>query len=514
MADTNPGKLQLPQMPQSYWRESVKLPSYPKLEKDIEVDVVIIGGGITGISTAYLLSKQGLRIAILEADVILNGTTGHTTAKITAQHDLIYDEFIGTLGEENARLYYEANRDALQFVKQTVSEHRIECDFSEEDAYVYAQWDSTAEKVHKEAAAYAKLGIDGGFVDKIPLAVPSVGAVIMRNQAKFNPLQYLTALLPIITAADGVIYERTTAIDVEEGATPVVITREGWRVKAGQVVVCSHFPFIDRHGLYFARLHAERSYVLAATMKDSYPGGMYLSADNPKRSIRSVGTAAGEQLILIGGENHKTGQGICTIDYYESLLGFAMRQFKVESFPYRWSAQDLITLDKVPYIGPITSGMPNIFIATGYAKWGMSNSTAAAMIISDTIAGRDNPYRELYSPQRFHPNPSIKNAITQNFDVAKQLISGKLENVNKKAEQLQPGEGAVVTLNGKRAGAYLDDQGKLHLVDTTCTHMGCEVEWNNGDRSWDCPCHGSRFNYEGEVMEGPAKQPLTKLSGE
>ncbi|UVI27484.1 FAD-dependent oxidoreductase [Paenibacillus spongiae] len=514
MSDTKPGSLQLPQMPQSYWRVSAPLPSFPKLEKDTEVDAVIIGGGITGITTAYLLTKQGLRIALLEADVILNGTTGHTTAKITAQHDLIYDELIGTIGEERAKQYYEANRDALSFIKQMIQDHRIECDFSEEDAYIYAQRESSAEKLHKEAAAYEKLGIDGGFVDKIPLAVPSAGAVKMPHQARFNPLQYIVSLLPHITNAGGAIYEHTTAVEVDEGTAPVVITREGWRVKAKHVVACSHFPFVDRHGLYFARLHAERAYVLAAKVQESYPGGMYLSADNPKRSIRSVTSTDGEQLLLIGGENHKTGQGICTIDYYESLLGFAAQHFKVESIPYRWSAQDLITLDKVPYIGPITSGLPNIYIATGFAKWGMCHSTVAAMLLSDTIAGRENPYRDLYSPQRFHPNPSIKNAITQNFDVAKQLITGKLENVNKQAGVLQPGEGAVVTYNGKRAGAYRDDAGTLHIVDTTCTHMGCEVEWNDGERSWDCPCHGSRFNYEGDVMEGPANQPLRKLGGE
>ncbi|MBW7454279.1 FAD-dependent oxidoreductase [Paenibacillus sepulcri] len=516
MLITNQPLRELPQLPESYWRHSIQLPDYPRLEEDTSTDTVVIGGGIAGITTAYRLAEAGVNVVLLEADSLLGGTTGHTTAKLTAQHDLIYAQLIKDLGEEQARLYYEANRDALDFVRHTIKSLDIDCGYSEQDAYLYAQTVDTLTKLHDEAEAYAKLDIPGGYIDKIPLDVPTHGAIVMHNQAQFHPLQYLSALLPRITEAGGRIYEHTTAVDVENGEEPVVITKDGHRVKASHVVVCSHYPFIDRHGFYFARLHAQRSYVLGVRMADEepFPEGMYLSADDPKRSIRTASTMNGEKLVLIGGENHKTGQGLCTIQYYEALRDYAVRHFNVASIPYRWSAQDLLTLDKVPYVGAVTSGMPNVQLASGFGKWGMTGGTAAAMMLSDSIVGRGNPYLELYTPQRFHARASMKNVISENANVAKYLIAGKLEMVHKHVEELPQGEGGVVSFNGKRAGAYKDPDGILHLVDTTCTHMGCELDWNNGDQSWDCPCHGSRFSYDGEVIEGPATKALKKLGSD
>ncbi|MNI50455.1 Cytochrome b6-f complex iron-sulfur subunit 1 [compost metagenome] len=237
---------------------------------------------------------------------------------------------------------------------------------------------------------------------------------------------------------------------------------------------------------------------------------MYLSAESPKRSLRSV-TIDQVPHVLIGGEGHKTGQGICTMQHYENLELFAEDHFGVQKIPYRWSAQDLITLDKMPYIGPITSRHPNILVATGYRKWGMTNGTAAALLLKDLIMDKDNPYSEVYTPQRFNADPGIKHLLTDNADVAVHFVVGKYEIVMKKPEELVNEEGSVVSVNGKRAGAYRDAEGKLHVVDTTCTHMGCEVEWNHGDLSWDCPCHGSRFNIDGKVLEGPAKEPLALI---
>jgi Rieske Fe-S protein len=237
---------------------------------------------------------------------------------------------------------------------------------------------------------------------------------------------------------------------------------------------------------------------------------MYLSADNPKRSIRYA-TINDQKLILIGGESHKTGQGVPTIQHYKTLQSFASEVFTVTSIPYRWSAQDLTTLDKVPYIGNMTTNTPNIYVATGYRKWGMTNGTFAGLLLTDLIMNRENRYRDLYTPSRFYTDPSVKHFITQNLDVAKHLVEGKIEVVVRTPEDLANGEGAVVIVNGKRAGAYKDENGTLSIVDTTCTHMGCEVEWNSGDRTWDCPCHGSRFSIHGDVIEGPAKQSLNKI---
>ncbi|MEH7383482.1 FAD-dependent oxidoreductase [Bacillus sp. JJ1533] len=497
----------LPKTPEPLWRVDVDIPQFPPLKEDLEVDVVIVGGGIAGLTSAYVLVNEGLKVAVLEADRLLNGTTGHTTAKVTAQHDLIYDEFITNFGKTTARLYYEANTDAKKFIQQTVEEHQIDCDFKEQDAYVYSTTDEYAQKIEKEAEAYKKIGIDGGIVDSIPFKIDIKNAIVMKNQAQFHPVKYLSHLIKIITEKGGQIFEDTVAVNVETGEKPTVLTRDGNRVTGGFVLACSHFPFYEGTGFYSTRLKASRSYIVAVKAKENYPGGMYLSADQPTRSLRSA-SKNGEDYILIAGGNHQTGERTETKEEYNSLGTFGEKVFNVEDIQYRWSAQDLQTLDKIPYIGELTTGEPNILVATGFRKWGMTNSTAAALLFRDIILKRNNPYRDLYSPARFYAHPSLKNFFVNNAKVVKHLIQGKMEIPQKNVADIPNGEGAVISIDGHRKGAYKDENGKLYVVDTTCTHVGCEVHWNNGEKSWDCPCHGSRFSYTGEVLEGPAEKPL------
>lgn len=499
----------LPDVTKSYWRDSIKLPEFSGLEKDLQVDVCIVGGGITGITSAYLLADEGLKVAILEADQVLGGTTGHTTAKITAQHDLIYDELITNMGKSKARLYYEANMEALKFIKNTVETLNIDCEFKEQDAYIYSTTDEYEEKIKKEVQAYEKLRIDGGLVEKLPFDLEIRNAAVMRNQAQFHPLKYLAHLVEEITKKGVQIFGNTTAVNIETGENPTVLTSKDYRVTAKFVLACSHFPFYEGTGLYSTRMYADRAYVIAAKPKKPFPGGMYISADKPTRSVRSV-TINGEDMVLLVGDSHKTGQGVDTKKHFAALEAFGQSVFGLEDIPYRWSAQDLTTLDKVPYIGEITSGQPNILIATGYRKWGMSNGTAAALLLKDLVLGKKNNYQSLYTPSRFYATPSIKNFLVQNVNVAGHLIKGKLEMSHTDPDTLAKDEGAVIRINGERKGAYRDPAGQLHIVDTTCTHVGCEVEWNGGERSWDCPCHGSRFTYTGDVIEGPAEKPLQK----
>lgn len=499
----------LPDITKSFWRDSASVPTFPRLEKDLQVDVCIVGGGITGITSAYLLAKEGLKVVILEADQLLGGTTGHTTAKITAQHDLIYDELITNMGKSKARLYYEANMEALSFIKHTIDTLQIDCEFTEQDAYIYSTTAEYEEKIIKEARAYKLLGIDGGLADKLPFDLPIKNAAIMRKQAQFHPLEYLRHLAEKITEYGGQIYGNTTAVNIETGENPTVLTKNDVRVSAKHILICSHFPFYEGLGLYSTRMYADRAYILAVKPKKQFPGGMYISADKPTRSIRSV-TINGEQMLLLVGESHKTGQSVDTMKHFNALKKFGEEVFGIEDIPYRWSAQDLTTLDKVPYIGEITAGEPNILLATGYRKWGMSNGTAAALLLKDIVLGKKNKFQSLFTPSRFYATPSIKNFLVQNADVLGQLIKGKLQISNIDPKTLQNDEGAIISINGERKGAYRDQNGQLHIVDTTCTHIGCEVEWNRGERSWDCPCHGSRFSYTGDVIEGPAEKPLQK----
>ena len=314
--DNTKGKL--PEFPESYWRDSVNISEFCSLDKDLQVDVVIVGGGITGITCAYLLLNEGISVAVLEAGRLCNGTTGHTTAKITAQHGLIYDEFIKNFGKETARLYYKANTEALEFITKTVDQYQIECDFKQEDAYIYATTDQSARKLEIEAKAYKKLGIDGELVDKIPIDLSVKNAVVMKNQAQFHPLKYLAHLVQLVTAKGGKIFENMTAVNIQTGKNPKVLTKEGPTVTGKHVLCCTHFPFYEGLGLYSTRMRPDRSYIIAAKTKKQFSVGMYINAEQPARSLRSV-TINGEEMVLIGGQSHKTGQGKDTSEHYKAL---------------------------------------------------------------------------------------------------------------------------------------------------------------------------------------------------
>ncbi|MFD1040032.1 FAD-dependent oxidoreductase [Virgibacillus byunsanensis] len=502
--------INIPQFPEPYWRDSVTFPEFPKLEESINADIGIVGGGITGITTAYLLAKQDVKVALLDAGVILNGTTGHTTAKITAQHGLIYDELIEHFGTNKANMYYQACMEAKQFIEQTIEDLTIDCDYGKEDAYIFTNSDEYTSKLEMEKKAYDKLEIPSELTDHMPIDIPMKSALVMKDQAQFHPLKYLKALVEECKKLGVQFYENTTAVDVEYNKHPTIVTREGNRVTCRYLITASHFPFNDGEGLYFTRMYPDRAYVIAIKSKKDFPGGMYINAESPTRSIRTT-SINGEDLWLIGGENHKAGQGKSTMEHYKALQDYATRKFGISDYAYRWSTQDLTTLDKVPYIGRINDDQDAVLIATGFRKWGMTNGTIAAKILSDIIVGSDNPYEELYSPSRFQADPAIKNFTRINADVTKHLIKGKLEYTNHSVKELSQDEATVTRIRGKRAGVYKDKEDKLHALDTTCTHLGCEVEWNSGDRTWDCPCHGSRFSYTGDIVEGPAKKPLDKV---
>lgn len=501
--------MSLSPFPESYWLSSVDIPEFPALENTIETDVAVIGGGITGITTAYLLAKEGRKVTLATAGRLIGGTTGYTTAKVTAQHDLIYDEYLSHFGEEKAGLYYRANQEAIEFIARLVEREGIDCDFVREDAYVYGTSDSSVDKIRKEYEAYERLGIPGAVVTELPIPVPVRAAIGMRNQARFHPVPYLVHLIKEFVRMGGVVYEHTTVKTVEEGEPTRANVREGVDIVCRDLVSAAHFPVFES-GWFFARLHAGSSYVLAARVPGELPAGMYISADSPTRSVRTV-EYGGERLLLVGGESHKTGESACTIRHYEALEQWAREVFGAVEFPYRWSSNDFITTDNLPYIGRINEKKPHSYVATGYRKWGMTTGTVAALLLTDLLMGRANPYEELYSPSRLKLDPDVKNLLVQGAEVAGHFVGGKLEWLNRKTEELKPDEGALVRIDGKKTGAYRDPQGELHLVDATCTHMGCEVKWNNADRTWDCPCHGSRFDYRGEVIEGPAAKPLAKV---
>lgn len=498
--------------PQSYWLASTQTPDYPVLSEDIEVDVAIVGGGMVGITTGLLLKEAGLKVAILEADAILQGTTGHTTAKITSQHDLIYDKLKTQMGVEKAQMYASANETAIKFIANQIKNRNIDCDFEWQPNYLYTQSDQYIEQIQQEVRTASSLGIKADYLEEIPLPFPIKAAIRFNDQAQFHPRKYLLALAKEIPGDGSHIFHHTRVIDIKEGEPNIVLTKGGYKVTAPRVIVASHYPFYDMHGLYFARIYPERSYALGVTIKEKFPKGMYINAEDPARSLRSQRFEDGE-LIIVGGDHHKTGHGPNTIEHYHNLRVYANETFTVKDILYRWSTQDCMTLDKVPYIGQLGPTNPNIYVATGFGKWGMTSSTVSAILLRDLIVKGENPWSPVYSPQRFTPMASAVNFFKENTDVALSLISGKL-TPGSYDKEVKGNEGKVLEIDGNRVGAYRDGDGKLHLVDTTCTHMGCELDWNDAETTWDCPCHGSRFTCDGDIVEGPTTKPLKKIQEE
>ncbi|WP_353856197.1 FAD-dependent oxidoreductase [Bacillus sp. Bos-x628] len=494
---------------QSLWLADKKKDSFPSVSEDLTADVIIVGGGITGIATAFEMTERGLDVIMIDANELMQGTTGHTTAKVTSQHDVYYHELIQHIGMPNARLYVEANEKAKELIQTRVKEHQIECQLEVRDAYLYTKEESGVKKLKKELDAYKQLGIDHDWKTELPFDPEIKAALVMKQQAQFHPLHYLNALVQLLIERGVRIYENTAAVDVKEGHRPAVITKNGHHLTGRYIISCSHFPFYDGKGLYFTRIHPNQSYVVAAKTNKPLPDGMYLGIDQPSHSLRTA-KINGEKVVLIGGEGHKTGQGGDARTHYEALEKFGHEILGIQEVLYRWSTHDLVTMDKIPYIGYLTKNHPNILVATGFRKWGMTTSHVAATLIGDLIEGKSNPYESIYIPSRFVPDPFVKEFIKENANVAAQLITGKLNRPDQTIDNLKPGEGGIVSYEHKKCGAFKSEDGNVVLVDTTCTHLGCEVAWNNSDRTWDCPCHGSRFSVTGEVVEGPAKKPLKR----
>jgi glycine/D-amino acid oxidase-like deaminating enzyme/nitrite reductase/ring-hydroxylating ferredoxin subunit len=491
-----------------YWITSTDKTDYPALKEDIKVDVAIIGGGIVGITSAFLLKNKGLKVAVLEADRIAHGTTGHTTAKITSQHGLIYKKIISKFGEEKARQYADANEAAIHFIENLVREKNIDCDFCQRSAFVYTQSEDYVTKIEQEVEAASKLGIKASYEDKVSLPFDIKAAIKFDNQAQFHPLKYLLSIAKEIPGDGSQIFELTKVVDIEDEENCTVVTSNGNKVTASKVIVASHFPCYDGLGMYFARMYAEKSYVLGVKIKEKFPEGMYITAEDPGRSLRSQKYEDGE-IILVGGEHHKTGSEKHTKVHYENLGNFAKDTFDLQGILFRWSTQDCVTVDSVPYAGYLTARTSNILVATGFGKWGMTNSTASAHILTDLITKGESPWAPVYNPSRFDIIASGAKLVSENLDVAGKLIGGKITPAPKDVD-IENGEAKVINIDGEKVGAYRDEQGKLHIVDITCTHLGCELVWNEAETTWDCPCHGSRFSYDGDNIESPAFKPLKR----
>jgi glycine/D-amino acid oxidase-like deaminating enzyme/nitrite reductase/ring-hydroxylating ferredoxin subunit len=483
-------------------------PAYPELDDHVRADVAVLGGGIVGVTTALLLVEAGARVVLLEANRIGHGVTGHTTAKVSSQHGFIYSKLRSRFGEQGARTYGRANEAALDWIAERVKRDGIECDFRRRPSYAYVTSADDRRRAEQEAEAADAAGLPAWLTEATPLPYDVAAAVRFDNQAEFHAGRYLLALADQL-AQRAELHEGSRATIVQnDGDRRVVKTPGGW-VTADHVVVATHFPFLDR-SLAFVRVHPQRSYAILCRIAERPPEGMFISADSPTRSIRGV-PLDGEELLLVGGEGHRTGTGGDTELRYRRLEAFAREHWAVESVEYRWSAQDNTTVDGVPYAGPATPLDDRVLMATGFAKWGLTNGTAAAQILADRILGRENEWAALYDPNRLTPRASAMRFVTENAEAGARFLGDRLTKPGRRAiEDLQRGEGDIVRLDGEKVAGYRDEDGTLVAVSPTCTHLGCQVNWNRAERSWDCPCHGSRFAPDGAVLQGPAVHRLER----
>ena len=472
----------------SVWTQSCVIEKREPLKENCRAEAAVIGAGLTGLLTACLLRKAGARAVVLEAGRIAGGQTGHTTAKITSQHGLLYHRLVRELGEEDAALYAEANQKAIEAYRDMVKKQSISCDFTDTCSFVYA---GRRDKLEAEVQAARRLGLPASFAADVPFPAPAAGAVRFENQAQFHPLRFVKAL------AEGLaIYEDTPVRRVEGHR----IRTDRGEVEAQHIIFACHFPFVNFPGLYFARMHQERSYVLA--LRDAPPiEGMWIGADPPAYSLRRWG-----DLLLLGGGAHRAGENTGG-GRYDELRQKAREWFPGAKEAARWSAQDCVTPDGIPYIGRYAGGKPYWYVATGFGKWGMSTAMTAAMLLRDAVCGRKNPYARIFSPDRF-PARGLPKIMAEGGQAVKGLARQVLQTPDRTADRLPAGQGGVVLLNGRKAGVFKSEDGKIYAVDIRCPHLGCQLEWNPDEKSWDCPCHGSRFDYQGRWLNGPAQKDI------
>ncbi|MDY7014862.1 MAG: FAD-dependent oxidoreductase, partial [Cyanobacteriota bacterium] len=495
--------------PNSYWIDSTESLPKPSLENDILVDVAIVGAGIVGITAAMLLKKAGKKVALIEAKSLAAGVSGHTTAKITSLHQLIYADLIEKLGEDKARLYGESNEAAIALMVKLVEEEQIDCDFSQQSAYTFAERPEDLSKVEAETEAAVKLGLPASLVKETSLPFPVAGAVKFDNQAQFHVRNYLLHLAQNIAGEGSYIFEHSRVETIEEGDPCEVKTSRG-TVRATDVIISTHLPLLDQ-GLFFAKAYPKRSYIVAARIdSDRAPQGLFIGAgDRNYHSIRTTPYDGG-LLLLVGGEGHKTGDRSDTEQCYLNLEAYARDRFGVTSFEYRWSSQDMVSFDRLPYIGKLTPAHQHLYVATGLSLWGMSKGTMAGMLLSDFILGVENPWAQLYDSLRATPFLS-QTSIKENTKVVTHWVGDRLKGLADSVAEVAPGEGKLVTVEGNKVAAYRDERGEISVVSAVCTHLGCIVNWNEAEKSWDCPCHGARFSCEGKVLHGPAVKDLERV---
>ncbi|AXK36313.1 FAD-dependent oxidoreductase [Streptomyces armeniacus] len=500
---------------ESYWMLSAAAGPCPPLAPDsvTEVDTVVVGGGIAGLSTAWELVRAGKHVAVLEADRIAAGVTGHTSGKLSALHGFVYARIRDTHGAEGARLYARSQQDAVEHAARVAAELGVDCELERRPAYTFVESADHADEMRDEADAAREAGLDASYVTGTGLPFAAHGAVRVPGQIQFHPRKYLLGLAADLRGRGGLIHERTRVVGLDQGEPCRVTAENGAVVVARDVVVATHYPVFDR-ALMFSRLSPRRELVIAATVPEaSDPGGMYLT---PERNTRSVHTAPypfreGQRLLVVTGEKFVPGTaGIGSVNArYERLAAWMYERFPDAGLVHRWATQDNDTTDLVPYIGRFHPATHHTYVAAGFGGWGMSSGILSGRLLAAHITGAALPaWAELYDPVRLHPRETTA-WLRRQSTVARHFVGGRLTpSYVDSPDEIQPGAGAIVRIRGRRCAVHRTAEGEVRALSARCTHLGCLVRFNDAEGAWECPCHGSRFDVDGSVLQGPATRPL------
>jgi glycine/D-amino acid oxidase-like deaminating enzyme/nitrite reductase/ring-hydroxylating ferredoxin subunit len=485
----------------SLWLDGAEDEQRPPLEGERRVDVAVIGAGIVGLQTALELRRDGAEVAVLEGRRIGTGVTGNTTAKLSSLHGLRYDSMASTHGGDVARAYAAANEWGLARIAELADELGIDCELRRKPNFTYTEDPERRGELEAEVEAGVAAGLPMTLTAETDLPFEVAAAVRLDDQAEFHPVRYLRGLAAALDAGGQRVYEHTRAISVDGER---VVTESGAALTADRVVVATQIPFLDR-GLFFARAHVQRSYAISVALLGTGPQGMYLQTESPGRSLRSHPFEDGE-LLIVGGESHELGHGDA-VDKFAALERYARERFDVAGFEHRWSAHDFMPEDGLPYIGRLQPFSDRVLTVTGLAKWGLAMGAAAARILADGIGGRSNEWAETFDPWRLPPVSAVPELLKHGADTGLHFFADRAHRGGS-VDDLAAGEGRVVGDGLGQKAVHRDDDGVLHAVSARCTHLGCIVRWNGAERTWDCPCHGSRFEASGAVANGPAVKPL------
>lgn len=495
----------------SLWIETTKEDLKTEvLNGNIETEICIIGAGIFGLTTAYYLGQCGKKVTVIEKERIGEKVSGNTTGKITSQHGLFYNYLVSNYGIQYAQKYLKANEEAIKNIKEIIDNEKIECEYEEKDSYVYAQKEDEVLEIEKEIEAVEKAGIKAEFIKKInDFPIDIKGAIKFNGQAQFHPRKYMIGLCKAILKQNK-IYEKTAALEIEKNNDEYIIYTDRGNIKSKYLVLATHFPIINTPGFYFAKMYQSTSYVIAIETEKKLFDGMIISAKEPIYSFRTS-FYNGKKVLLICGAEHKTGEAIATEKKYKELEDIAKKYYPDCKIIFKWNTRDCISLDKIPYIGEFSNLMNNVYIGTGFKKWGMTSSNVAAKIITDKILKNENEYEEIFNSKRMNlikNRTEVKNMV---INTANSLVFNKFRIEPFNINQIERNNGAIIEINTELVGVYKDINGEIYAVKPICSHLGCLLNWNNTDKTWDCPCHGSRFDFTGKNIYEPAIKGLEQI---